>query len=167
MTIFASSIFENIAFGRPDATREEVVAAATRAQAHGFISGLPNGYDTLVGERGLTLSGGQRQRIAIARAILKDAPILLLDEATASLDAENELLVQQGLEQLMDNRSTIVIAHRLATVLKADRILVMDGGRIVEQGTHSALLRGGGLYKRLAELQFKTPDGPKHDKNAA
>ncbi|EJL53730.1 ABC transporter, permease/ATP-binding protein [Rhizobium sp. CF122] len=167
VTIFASSIFENIAFGRPDATREEVVAAATRAQAHGFISGLPNGYDTVVGERGLTLSGGQRQRIAIARAILKDAPILLLDEATASLDAENEQLVQQGLEQLMDNRSTIVIAHRLATVLKADRILVMDGGRIVEQGTHSALLRGGGLYKRLAELQFKTPDGPEHDKNAA
>ncbi|WP_431323772.1 ABC transporter transmembrane domain-containing protein [Rhizobium sp. YTU87027] len=167
VTIFASSIFENIAFGRPDATREDVIAAATRAQAHGFINALPNGYDTVVGERGLTLSGGQRQRIAIARAILKDAPILLLDEATASLDAENEQLVQQGLEQLMDNRSTIVIAHRLATVLRADRILVMDGGRIVEQGTHSSLLRGGGLYKRLAELQFKTPDGPEHEKDAA
>lgn len=167
VTIFASSIFDNIAFGRPDATREEVIAAATRAQAHGFIGGLANGYDTVVGERGLTLSGGQRQRITIARVILKDAPILLLDEATASLDAENELLVQQGLEQLMDNRSSIVIAHRLATVLEADRILVMDGGRIVEQGTHSALLGDGGLYKRLAELQFKTPDGPKHDEDAA
>ncbi|OWV88273.1 ABC transporter transmembrane domain-containing protein [Rhizobium sp. R693] len=167
VTMFATSIFENIAFGRPDATRQDVIAAATRAQAHGFINALPNGYDTVVGERGLTLSGGQRQRIAIARAILKDAPILLLDEATASLDAENEQLVQQGLEQLMDNRSTIVIAHRLATVLKADRILVMDGGRIVEQGTHSSLLRSAGLYKRLAELQFKTPDGPEHDKDAA
>ncbi|OWW04205.1 ABC transporter [Rhizobium sp. R72] len=167
VTIFATSIFDNIAFGRPDATREDVIAAAKSAQAHGFINALPNGYDTVVGERGLTLCGGQRQRIAIARAILKDAPILLLDEATASLDAQNEQLVQQGLEQLMDNRSTIVIAHRLATVLKADRILVMDGGRIVEQGTHSSLLRSGGLYKRLAELQFRTLEGPEQDKDAA
>lgn len=157
VTIFATTIFENIAFGRPDATRDEVVAAAIKAQAHGFITGLENGYDTVVGERGLTLSGGQRQRLAIARAILKDAPVLLLDEATASLDAENEQLVQEGLEQLMDNRSTIVIAHRLATVLKADRILVVDAGRIVEQGTHASLMRNGGLYKRLAELQFKGP----------
>ncbi len=157
VTIFATTIFENIAFGRPDATRDEVVAAAIKAQAHGFITGLEKGYDTVVGERGQTLSGGQRQRLAIARAILKDAPVLLLDEATASLDAENEQLVQEGLEQLMDNRSTIVIAHRLATVLKADRILVVDGGRIVEQGTHASLMRNGGLYKRLAELQFKGP----------
>jgi ATP-binding cassette subfamily B protein len=157
VTIFATTIFENIAFGRPDATRDEVVAAAIKAQAHGFITGLEKGYDTVVGERGQTLSGGQRQRLAIARAILKDAPVLLLDEATASLDAENEQLVQEGLEQLMDNRSTIVIAHRLATVLKADRILVVDAGRIVEQGTHASLMRNGGLYKRLAELQFKGP----------
>ncbi len=155
VTIFATTIFENIAFGRPDATREEVVAAATKAQAHGFITSLEKGYDTVVGERGLTLSGGQRQRLAIARAILKDAPILLLDEATASLDAENEQLVQEGLEQLMDNRSTIVIAHRLATVLKADRILVVEEGRIVEQGTHASLMRNGGIYKRLAKLQFR------------
>ncbi|MBB5576567.1 ATP-binding cassette subfamily B protein [Rhizobium paranaense] len=166
VTIFATSIFENIAFGRPGATREEVMAAAVKAQAHDFVVNLPSGYDTVVGERGLTLSGGQRQRLAIARAILKDTPILLLDEATASLDAENEFLVQRGLEELMDNRSTIVIAHRLATVLKADRILVMDKGRIVEEGTHATLLRQGGLYTRLAELQFQT-DGSYCEQDAA
>lgn len=155
VTVFTASIHDNIAFGRPDATRDEVVAAAIKAQAHGFVTSLPNGYDTVVGERGLTLSGGQRQRLAIARAILKNGPVLLLDEATSSLDAESELLVQRGLEELMEDRSSIVIAHRLATVLKADRILVMDEGRIVEEGTHASLLRQGGLYARLAELQFK------------
>jgi ATP-binding cassette subfamily B protein len=155
VTVFTASIHDNIAFGRPDATRDEVVAAAIKAQAHGFVTSLPNGYDTVVGERGVTLSGGQRQRLAIARAILKNGPVLLLDEATSSLDAESELLVQRGLEELMEDRSSIVIAHRLATVLKADRILVMDEGRIVEEGTHASLLRQGGLYARLAELQFK------------
>ena len=167
VTIFATSILDNIAFGRPDATREEVIAAAMKAQAHNFVVGLRDGYETIVGERGLTLSGGQRQRLAIARAILKDAPILLLDEATASLDADNEQLVQQGLEQLMDNRSTVVIAHRLATVLKADRILVMEDGRIVEQGTHASLMRGSGLYKHLAELQFKIPGDSELEQDAA
>lgn len=154
VTIFATSIAENISLGRSDASLDEIVAAATVARAHGFISELPDGYRTVVGERGLTLSGGQRQRLAIARAVLKNAPILLLDEATASLDSENEMLVQRGLDELMSNRTTIVIAHRLATVLKADRILVLDGGRVIEEGTHAALIRKGGAYSRLAELQF-------------
>lgn len=157
VTIFAASVADNIALGRPLSSREEVALAAERAHAAGFISALAEGYDTVVGERGLTLSGGQRQRIAIARAILKDSPILLLDEATASLDAESEMKVQKGLEGLMHGRTTIVIAHRLATVLKADRILVMDDGVIVEEGTHDALMRRGGLYARLAELQFGLP----------
>ncbi len=154
VTIFATSIAENISLGRSDASLDEIVAAATVARAHGFISELTDGYRTVVGERGLTLSGGQRQRLAIARAVLKNAPILLLDEATASLDSENEMLVQRGLDELMSNRTTIVIAHRLATVLKADRILVLDGGRVIEEGTHAALTRKGGAYSRLAELQF-------------
>jgi len=154
VTIFAASIFDNIAFGRPNATREEVVAAAMRAQAHDFISKLEAGYETVVGERGMTLSGGQRQRIAIARAILKDAKILLLDEATSALDAESEASVQRAFDTLMQDKTTIVIAHRLATVLKADRILVVDEGRVVEQGSHAALLREGGIYARLASLQF-------------
>ena len=154
VTIFATSIAENISLGRSNASLDEIVAAATVARAHGFISELPDGYRTVVGERGLTLSGGQRQRLAIARAVLKNAPILLLDEATASLDSENEMLVQRGLDELMSNRTTIVIAHRLATVLKADRILVLDGGRVIEEGTHAALIRKGGAYSRLAELQF-------------
>lgn len=154
VTIFAASIFDNIAFGRPDATREAVVAAAMKAQAHDFISKLEKSYDTVVGERGMTLSGGQRQRIAIARAILRDATILLLDEATSALDAENEAAVQDALESLMRGKTTLVIAHRLATVLKADRILVVDEGRVVEEGTHSSLLRKGGNYARLAALQF-------------
>lgn len=154
VTIFATSIAENISLGRSDASLDEIVAAATVARAHGFISELTDGYRTVVGERGLTLSGGQRQRLAIARAVLKNAPILLLDEATASLDSENEMLVQRGLDELMSNRTTIVIAHRLATVLKADRILVLDGGRVIEEGTHAALIRKGGAYSRLAELQF-------------
>jgi ATP-binding cassette subfamily B protein len=154
VTIFATSVHDNIAFGVPDASREAVRAAAVAAQAEEFIGRLDQGYDTLVGERGVTLSGGQRQRIAIARAILKNAPILLLDEATSALDAESETLVQKALENLMQERTTLVIAHRLATVLKADRILVMEHGRIVEEGTHESLIRQGGLYAKLARLQF-------------
>ncbi|CZT33093.1 ATP-binding cassette, subfamily B [Rhizobium sp. 9140] len=154
VTIFAATIHENIAFGTPGATRVAVEAAASAAQADTFIRAMPDGYDTPVGERGITLSGGQRQRIAIARAILKDAPVLLLDEATSALDAESETLVQTALDGLMRTRTTLVIAHRLATVLKADRILVMDQGRIVEDGTHASLVRQGGLYARLARLQF-------------
>ncbi|WP_026620303.1 ATP-binding cassette, subfamily B, bacterial [Ensifer sp. WSM1721] len=154
VTIFAASVHDNIAFGAPDASREAVRAAAAAAQVDEFIAKLDRGYDTLVGERGVTLSGGQRQRIAIARAILKDAPILLLDEATSALDAESETLVQTALDGLMRERTTLVIAHRLATVLKADRILVMENGRIVEEGTHASLVRQGGLYAKLARLQF-------------
>ncbi|TCQ07750.1 ATP-binding cassette subfamily B protein [Rhizobium sp. PP-F2F-G36] len=154
VTIFAATIHENIAFGTPGATRAAVEAAARAAQADTFIRAMPDAYDTPVGERGITLSGGQRQRIAIARAILKDAPVLLLDEATSALDAESETLVQTALDGLMSTRTTLVIAHRLATVLKADRILVMDQGRIVEDGTHASLVRQGGLYARLARLQF-------------
>nr|WP_246810883.1 ABC transporter transmembrane domain-containing protein [Ensifer sp. ENS09] len=154
VTIFASSVHDNIAFGMPNASREAVRAAAVAAQADEFIGRLDKGYDTYVGERGVTLSGGQRQRIAIARAILKNAPVLLLDEATSALDAESETLVQKALDSLLHERSTIIIAHRLATVLKADRILVLDHGRIVEEGTHASLIRQGGLYAKLARLQF-------------
>lgn len=156
VTIFAASIHDNIAFGSPNATRQMVEAAAEAAQATEFILRLENGFDTQVGERGITLSGGQRQRIAIARALLRDAPLLLLDEATSALDAESETLVQTALDGLMQNRTTIVIAHRLATVLKADRILVLDDGRIVEEGTHHSLIQEGGLYAKLARLQFET-----------
>ncbi|NVD41539.1 ATP-binding cassette domain-containing protein [Ensifer sp. HO-A22] len=154
VTIFASSVHDNIAFGLPGASREAVRAAAVAAQADEFIGRMEKGYDTLVGERGITLSGGQRQRIAIARAILRNAPILLLDEATSALDAESETLVQKALEGLLHERTTIVIAHRLATVLKADRILVMEHGRVVEEGTHASLIRQDGLYAKLARLQF-------------
>lgn len=155
VTIFAASVRDNIAFGRPGASKAEIEQAAKDALADEFIDRLDNGFETEVGERGVTLSGGQRQRIAIARAILRDAPILLLDEATSALDAGSETLVQSALERLMRNRTTIVIAHRLATVLSADRILVMDGGRIVEEGTHQSLVAKGGLYARLAKLQFE------------
>jgi len=155
-TVFAMSAMDNIRFGRPDASDDEVREAAKLALAHDFITQLQNGYETVVGERGVTLSGGQRQRIAIARAILKDAPLLLLDEATSALDAESEKLVQKALDGLMIGRTTVVIAHRLATVLKADRILVLDGGKIVEEGNHEALMAKNGLYARLAKLQFDT-----------
>ncbi len=156
VTIFAASVRDNIAFGRPGASDADIENAARDALADEFIERLDKGFDTEVGERGITLSGGQRQRIAIARAILRDAPILLLDEATSALDAGSETLVQTALERLMEHRTTIVIAHRLATVLRADRILVMDGGRIVEEGTHQSLVARGGVYARLAKLQFET-----------
>lgn len=152
--LFADTIYENIAYGTPGATHADVEHAARSARADEFIEVLPDGYQTHIGERGITLSGGQRQRIAIARAILKNAPILLLDEATSSLDAANEIAVQRALEQVMADRTTLVIAHRLATVQKADRILFMEDGRIVETGTHSELLRKAGAYAHMAELQF-------------
>ncbi|HET9715580.1 MAG TPA: ABC transporter transmembrane domain-containing protein [Pseudolabrys sp.] len=152
--VFAATVRENIRFGRPDATDAEIERAAEAAHALEFIRRLPLGYETSVGERGVTLSGGQRQRIAIARAILRKAPLLLLDEATSSLDSESETLVQHALTRLMQNRTSIVIAHRLATVQSCDRILVLDHGRIVEEGTHSSLVSAGGLYARLAKLQF-------------
>jgi ATP-binding cassette subfamily B protein len=152
---FATTARENIRFGRPDADDLDVERAAGLAHATEFIHRLPGGFEAQLGERGVTLSGGQRQRIAIARAILRDAPLLLLDEATSSLDAESETLVQTALEELMRHRTTLVIAHRLATVLSCDRIMVMDQGRIVEQGTHASLVAANGLYARLARLQFE------------
>ena len=154
-TIFATTARDNIGFGRPGAGHDEIEAAAKAALAHDFIVALDHGYDTQVGERGVTLSGGQRQRVAIARAILRDAPILLLDEATSALDAESEMLVQKALDHLMQGRTTLVIAHRLATVLRADRILVMEDGRIVEEGTHQTLVKKDGIYASLAKLQFE------------
>jgi ATP-binding cassette, subfamily B, bacterial len=155
IAIFADTITENIRYGSPEATEAEVQRAAKAAYADDFIRALSQGYDTLLGERGVTLSGGQRQRIAIARAILRNAPILLLDEATSALDANSETEVQRALEEVMRERTTLVIAHRLATVQSADRILVIDQGRIVEDGTHTSLVAKGGLYAQLAELQFK------------
>ncbi len=152
--LFSGSALENIRFGREDASLDDARAVSEEAQALSFIEALPEGFDTPLGERGKSLSGGQRQRLAIARALVREAPILLLDEATSALDAENERLVQAALDQAMEKRTTIVIAHRLATVLRADRIVVMDGGRVVEEGTHAELTARGGLYARLAKLQF-------------
>jgi ATP-binding cassette subfamily B protein len=157
-TIFAGTIAENIRFGKPDASQAEVEAAARAALVHDFVVDLPLGYDTMVGERGVMLSGGQKQRLAIARAILKNAPILLLDEATSALDAQSERLVQVALEHLMAGRTTLVIAHRLATIRDADKILVLDGGRIIDQGTHDELVAKGGRYAELARLQFRLED---------
>ena len=155
--IFSGSVLDNIRFGAPGSSREATMAAAVAARVDEFAKKLPKGFDTEVGERGITLSGGQRQRIAIARAILRNAPILLLDEATSSLDAESESLIQEALEKLTANRTTLVVAHRLATVRNADRILVFDGGRLVAQGTHGQLVKKNPLYARLAKLQFNAP----------
>jgi ATP-binding cassette subfamily B protein len=153
--VFSLDAMENIRYGRPDATDDEVIAAARMAAAHEFIERLPEGYRSFLGERGVRLSGGQRQRIAIARALLKNPPLLLLDEATSALDAESERLVQRALEAAMIGRTTIIIAHRLATVQRADRIVVLDGGKIVEMGTHHELVALRGVYANLAALQFQ------------
>ena len=152
--IFSADALANIRYGRPQASDDEVMAAAKAAFAHDFIVALPEGYQTFLGERGVRLSGGQRQRISIARAMLKNPPLLLLDEATSALDAESERMVQAALESAMKDRTTLVIAHRLATVQRADRIVVMEAGEIVETGTHTQLVAAGGLYARLAALQF-------------
>jgi ATP-binding cassette, subfamily B, bacterial len=156
--LFRAPLWQNIAYGRPEASRDEIIKAAELANAHEFIEKLPEGYDTMVGERGLTLSGGQRQRIAIARAIIRDAPILILDEPTSDLDAASEELVFDALARLMEGRTSIVIAHRLATVQRADVILVLDEGKIVQQGTHRELLARGGLYAELYEIQFRSDE---------
>ena len=158
--LFSGTVRENIRYGRPEANDEEVVEAAKAANAHDFIQDFPDGYETVVGERGVKLSGGQRQRVAIARALLKNPRILILDEATSSLDSESEALVQEALEHLMTGRTTFVIAHRLSTIRNADRILVLDDGKVLQQGTHNALMREGGLYKDLYEKQFRDTDEP-------
>jgi ATP-binding cassette, subfamily B, bacterial len=159
--MFTGDVFENIRYGRPDACDEEVIEAAKSAYAHEFIEQLPRAYKSFLGESGIRLSGGQRQRIAIARAILKNPEILLLDEATSALDAESERKVQMALEQLMRNRTTVIIAHRLATVINVDRIAVMEEGRLIAQGSHQELLLSCPLYARLAELQFSAQDAHK------
>ena len=158
--LFSGSVLENIAYARPDAAQAEVEAAARAAHAHEFIARLPQGYGTLVGERGVKLSGGQRQRIAIARALLKDPRVLILDEATSSVDAESERLIEEALARLLEGRSTLIIAHRLSTVRRADRLVVLDRGRVVEEGAHDALLARGGLYARLYQRQFRDEEAP-------
>jgi subfamily B ATP-binding cassette protein MsbA len=155
--LFRATVAQNIAYGRPDATRDDIVRAAHLANAHEFIVRLPNGYETLLGERGDTLSGGQRQRIAIARAIVRNAPILLLDEPSASLDPESEAQIFEGLTRLLENRTSITIAHRLATVRRSDVIFVLNDGVIAERGSHDELLALGGLYAKLHRIQFATP----------
>ena len=158
--LFNDTIASNITYGQPDCSKERMFAAALAANAHKFINEQPEGYDTLIGEKGSLLSGGQRQRLSIARALVKDAPILILDEATSALDSESEIEVQQAIEHLMENRTTLVIAHRLSTIRNADRICVMENGQIVEQGTHEELLLKGGRYQQLYEMQFKhQPEG--------
>ena len=152
-SLFHRSVYENIAYGKPDATKEEVLRAAKLANADEFIRGLPDGYETMVGERGIKLSGGQRQRIAIARAILKDAPILVLDEATSALDSESEALIQDALSNLMRGRTSIVVAHRLSTIAGLDKIVVLNNGKIIEQGSHKELLERDGEYKKLWSRQ--------------
>ncbi len=156
--LFNDTVKNNITFGKLDATDDEITSAAQAAYAHEFIMELPQGYQTVIGEKGVRLSGGQRQRLSIARAILKNPPILILDEATSSLDTEAEIMVQRALENLMENRTTIVIAHRLSTIRRASRIIVLDRGRIIESGTHEQLIKTGGIYKKLYELQFSTQD---------
>ena len=157
--LFYAPIWQNIAYGQPDATRDEIIRAAQLAQAHDFIEALPDGYDTMVGQGGLTLSGGQRQRLGIARAMVRDAGILILDEPSSGLDAESERLVFEGLGRLLANTTTFVIAHRLSTIRNADVILVMDQGRLVEQGTHETLVARRGLYAELDRLQQRPADG--------
>jgi subfamily B ATP-binding cassette protein MsbA len=152
--LFNDTVYHNIAYGLSDKSMEQVHEAARIANAHDFISSLPEGYNTNIGERGLELSGGQRQRIAIARAVLKNPPILILDEATSALDTESEVLVQQAIERLMENRTSLVIAHRLSTVLNADRIVVLDKGEIVQKGRHEELVEETGLYRKLYNMQF-------------
>jgi ABC-type multidrug transport system fused ATPase/permease subunit len=152
--LFSDTIQANIAYGHPEATMEEIIVAAKAAQAHEFIESFTNGYDTIVGERGVTLSGGQRQRVAIARALLMNPRILILDDSTSSVDTQTEKLIQAALDALMEGRTTFVIAHRLSTVRRADMILVMDQGQIVERGTHNELLARGGLYKEIYDLQL-------------
>jgi ATP-binding cassette, subfamily B, bacterial len=156
--LFHGTVRENILFGNPDATEEEVVRAAEVANAAEFIERLPDGYNTLIGERGVKLSGGQKQRLAIARAVLKDAPILILDEATSSVDTETELLIQQALERLMVGRTTLIIAHRLSTIRNADQIVVLEGKQIVDQGTHHELMARDGLYRHLNQVQIRIAD---------
>ena len=151
--LFHGTVRENISFGKPDATEEDIIRAARIANAEEFIQHMPNGYDTLIGERGVKLSGGQKQRLSIARAVLKDSPILILDEATSSVDTETELLIQQALERLIKGRTTIIIAHRLSTVRNADRIVALEGTGIVESGTHDELLTKNGLYHKLYTAQ--------------
>jgi subfamily B ATP-binding cassette protein MsbA len=155
--LFHGTIRENIAYGRPNAKEEDIVAAAKLANAHDFISEMPHGYDTMVGDRGLTLSGGQRQRIGIARAVIRDTPILILDEPTAALDTESERLVIEGLERLMKGRTVITIAHRLSTIRDADKIIVLKDGVVHEQGTHDELLKLNGVYAELHHIQFDAP----------
>ena len=152
--LFDMSIKENILYSRPNSTEEEIISAAKSAAADSFIAQLPNGYDTVIGEKGYSLSGGQKQRVSIARAFLKNAPILLLDEATSSLDTESESLVQEAIKKLMKDRTTLVIAHRLSTIINADQIIVLDDGKIVESGTHEELLSKNGVYKKLYEREF-------------